>query len=196
MYWKEQKALLVADVHLGKISHFRKNGSALPIQAINDNFQNLNKLLKEFEVETLYVLGDLFHSTLNTEWNLFKDWVKSIHCKMELIAGNHDIINPTKYKTLGIAVHDKKVIDHFLLSHHPTENKNLFNICGHIHPAVKLHGKGKQRLKLSCFFKTQQQLILPAFGTFTGTYVLSPKKEDTIFAIVEERVHPLILSSQ
>ena len=34
LYWKGQEMLLVSDVHLGKISHFRKHGSALPTQPI------------------------------------------------------------------------------------------------------------------------------------------------------------------
>ena len=74
------------------------------------------------------------------------------------------------------------------MTHHPQEREGFFNFCGHIHPAVRLQGFGRQRLKLPCFFKTHSQMILPAFGEFTGTHVLQPKKEDEVFVIVENEV--------
>lgn len=48
LYWKGQEMLLVSDVHLGKISHFRKHGSALPTQPIFKNFSKLDKLVDHF----------------------------------------------------------------------------------------------------------------------------------------------------
>ncbi|MGB5780739.1 MAG: metallophosphoesterase, partial [Eudoraea sp.] len=30
LFWQEQATLLISDVHLGKISHFRKFGAAVP----------------------------------------------------------------------------------------------------------------------------------------------------------------------
>jgi len=30
IYWQQQKALIVADVHFGKVGHFRKAGIAVP----------------------------------------------------------------------------------------------------------------------------------------------------------------------
>ncbi|MCB0373931.1 MAG: metallophosphoesterase, partial [Muricauda sp.] len=63
-----------------------------------------------------------------------------------------------------------------------------FTFCGHIHPAVKLSGFGRQQLRLPCFFKSKNQMILPAFGEFTGTHALKPKKEDEVYVIVEDSV--------
>ena len=42
LYWKDKNILLISDLHLGKISHFRKNGLAIPNSAIPKNFEKLN----------------------------------------------------------------------------------------------------------------------------------------------------------
>lgn len=105
-----------------------------------------------------------------------------------LVAGNHNIISPKRYEYLGIKVVDEIRADGFLLTHHPKERKGFFNFSGHLHPAVKLRGNGKQSLRLPCFFKSEQQMILPAFDAFTGSHILKRKKHDEIFAIAENNV--------
>ncbi|MDX1543247.1 MAG: ligase-associated DNA damage response endonuclease PdeM [Christiangramia sp.] len=188
VYWPEQEVLLIADVHLGKISHFRKHGSAVPVKAIANNFRKMDKLLKEFDPEHIVFLGDLFHSSKNMEWNIFEEWLSTLDNQVYLIAGNHDIISPLKYEELGVKLFSELLVDGFFLSHHPEKRDGLFNLCGHIHPGYKMIGNGKQVLKLSCFFQSQHQLILPAFGDFTGNFFMEPEEEDRVFAITGKEV--------
>ena len=185
LFWQEKSALLISDVHLGKVSHFRKYGAAVPQKAIQANFELLDEVVEFFNPNNIYFLGDLFHSHINSEWNLFEEWISKSKSKIILINGNHDIISPLKYEALGIKIQDELVEKDFLLTHHPEERENFFNFCGHIHPAVKIRGSGKQSLRLPCFFKSLNQLILPAFGEFTGSFTLKPKKKDQVFAIAE-----------
>lgn len=187
-FWKEKDALLIADVHFGKISHFRKYGSAIPEQAIQKNFERLNRVIANFQPQQLIFLGDLFHSALNQEWALFEAWQKEQSAKITLISGNHDIISPQKYKNLGIAVLQDFNRDNFRLTHHPEARDENFNICGHIHPGYRLKGQGKQHMKLRCFFQRQNQLILPAFGAFTGNYYLKPQRGEKVFLCAETTV--------
>lgn len=188
LYWEDKKTLLIADVHLGKISHFRKYGSAVPTKAISQNFKQLSKTVDYFNPDIICFLGDLFHSSLNVEWKLFEDWVSSRKEKVVLVAGNHDIISPAKYDALGIKIYSEVVLEPFLLTHHPEEREDYFNFSGHIHPGIRLGGLGKQMLQLSCFFKTQNQMILPAFGNFTGNYYLDPQEGDEVFAVTKNEV--------
>lgn len=188
MYWAEQRMLLISDVHLGKISHFRKHGSAIPGQAMFSNFRKLDAVVEHFGPEKICFLGDLFHSTLNNEWQLFEEWMLRTQIPVVLVAGNHDIISPHKYEMLGIKTVSECAVDGFLLTHHPHEREGFYTLCGHIHPAVLLEGFGRQYLKLPCFFRSPSQLILPAFGEFTGTYVMEPAKEDIVYAITKENV--------
>lgn len=188
MFWVEKSLLLISDVHLGKVNHFRKFGAAVPRQAIHKNFLLLDQIVADFNPFQICFLGDLFHSSLNKEWEFFENWVAKTPAEIILVSGNHDIISPLLFEKLNIEIYQEWVLDDFLLTHHPEERDGLFNFCGHIHPAIKLKGYGRQNLRLSCFFKTKSQLILPAFGEFTGTYTLKPKKKDEVYVIVENEV--------
>lgn len=189
LYWANKRILFISDVHLGKATHFRKFGSAIPGGVIHKNFLKLDEVVSYFKPEGICFLGDLFHSTLNSEWDLFSGWVNKTNIPILLIAGNHDIINPEKYETLGIkTVSEWTTEEGFLFTHHPEIRQGYFTLCGHIHPAVKLRGSGRQVLKLSCFFRSENQMILPAFGEFTGTYVMQPEEGDNVYVIIKDDV--------
>ncbi|MBM1105556.1 ligase-associated DNA damage response endonuclease PdeM [Aurantibacter crassamenti] len=191
LYWNEKSSLLISDVHLGKISHFRKFGAAVPQAAIHKNFQTMDTAIDFFKPKTLIFMGDLFHSSLNNEWDIFEDWVRLIAAEIILISGNHDIISPLKYEALGIKVISELILDTFLLTHHPEERDELFNFSGHIHPAIRLSGVGRQTVRLPCFYKTKSQIILPAFGEFTGSHTMHPIEECEIFALLGDAVLPV-----
>jgi DNA ligase-associated metallophosphoesterase len=188
LFWKEKSMLIISDVHLGKVSHFRKYGAAVPQKAIQKNFDLMTEAIADFNPNTICFLGDLFHSSMNKEWQLFENWVLQNPLKMILVEGNHDIISPLKYEKLEIQVVPEILSDGFLLTHHPEEREGFFNFSGHIHPSVRLHGAGRQILRLPCFFKSSNQMIVPAFGEFTGTHTLKPSKKNEVFAIAENIV--------
>jgi DNA ligase-associated metallophosphoesterase len=188
LFWKEPAFLFVSDVHLGKVSHFRKYGAAVPREAIPGNFELLDACVERFNPKGIYFLGDLFHSYLNSEWRFFEAWAERINCNIVLVAGNHDIISPLKYEALGIRVVPEMVMEGFLFTHHPEEREGYFTVSGHVHPAIRLRGKGRQSLRLPCFFKTSSQLILPAFGSFTGMHTMEKKAGNEVYAIADRQV--------
>ena len=194
LFWEEKSMLLISDVHLGKVSHFRKFGAAVPRNAITRNFELMDEAINFFSPEEVVFLGDLFHSSLNSEWKLFEQWMATVISKVILVAGNHDIISPLKYENLGIDVLSEMISDEFLLTHHPEERDGYFNFSGHIHPAIRLRSEGRQSLRLPCFFKSTNQMILPAFGTFTGSHILEPKHDNEVYAITEDAVFKIELS--
>ncbi|MGB5553184.1 MAG: ligase-associated DNA damage response endonuclease PdeM [Flavobacteriaceae bacterium] len=188
LFWEESSMLIISDVHLGKVSHFRKYGAAVPQNVVQDNFNLMDKAVAIFKPVVICFLGDLFHSSLNKEWQLFEKWVSKTKSKIVLVSGNHDIISPLKYENLDITVVPEIQQNGFLLTHHPEERDGFFNFSGHIHPAVRLHGMGRQSVRLSCFFKSDTQMILPAFGKFTGTHILKPTPKNEIFAIASNEI--------
>jgi len=188
MFWVEKKILFIADVHLGKVAHFRKHGSAVPQDAILKNFEQLDEAISCCNPKEVCFLGDLFHSSLNTEWLYFEKWVGQQKALITLVSGNHDIINPLRFEKIGIKIFDERILDTFLLTHIPEEREGLYNFCGHIHPGVRLQGLGRQILKMPCFFKKPNQMILPAFGEFTGNYILEPEDGDEVFVVTPEEV--------
>lgn len=187
-YWVEQDTVLLADVHLGKSAHFRKNGMAVPSSADDKEYDKLNDVMALFQPARLWFLGDLFHSYVNAEWHFFEQWVRSQAIELALVMGNHDVIGKKAFEDLGIKTYDQLTIGDIVLTHHPQEINGKFNIAGHVHPSVKMKGAGRQQVKLSCFFNNEYGFILAAFGDFTGTYTLTPVKGNRIFAIVDDEV--------
>lgn len=194
LYWQKKRILMVADLHIGKSGHFRKNGIPVPARVNRSNLDLLDELITSLDVEQLIILGDLFHSSANKEWKAFKQW-RNGHpdLQLTLVIGNHDILPPDVYHASHISLFKRIKIDPFLLIHDLNElpnNRKTSNyvLSGHIHPAVQLTGKGRQKMKLPCFYFGSNQGILPAFGEFTGTHVITPKQGDKIYSIVDNRV--------
>ena len=67
IYWEEQKALIVSDLHFGKTGHFRKSGIPVPQNIYKEDLQRLVSQIQHFNASHLIVVGDLFHSVANKE---------------------------------------------------------------------------------------------------------------------------------
>lgn len=182
LLFKDEGILTLSDVHLGKLEHFRKNGVAVPV--VTNDLDRINLLINKYQPEKLVFLGDLFHSGINSSAERFKSW-RNQHSDvaMILIEGNHDILSDNDYQSMDIQRVDKMSISNLTLQHHPDDDKLRPVICGHIHPGVLLQGTGKQSLRLPCFYKTGNQLILPAFGSTTGLFTVKPGSDSEVFAI-------------
>lgn len=193
LIWDEKKLLILADLHLGKVTHFRKEGIPLPKQVEKDNYDRFSFLLLNNEVERVIILGDLFHSAYNAEWQQFKDFLKIFsHINFDLVLGNHDIMSMDQYTADNLTVHDTLLLPPFYMTHEPQKKDNFINMCGHIHPSIIMIGKGLQRLRLPCFHLSRDGIILPAFGAFTGTYNICPSEEDSIYLVSGESIIKVI----
>ena len=189
--WKSQSTLLLSDLHLGKINHFRKAGIPVPSKANDHNLEIFIDLINTCKPKRIVCLGDLFHSHYNTEWEVFGEVVKHFsEIQFELVLGNHDIMGKYQYLRKGITLHDSLRIGKFILTHHPMVEvpEETYNITGHIHPGVSLRGKGRQSMTLPCFYFGNNQAYLPAFGKFTGLARIAPRKEDKVYIVAENKV--------
>jgi uncharacterized protein len=61
-------------------------------------------------------------------------------------------------------------------------------LAGHLHPALELMGRGRQRLKLPCFWFGAACGVLPAFGLFIGGALIRPAPHDKVYAVTDEQV--------
>jgi DNA ligase-associated metallophosphoesterase len=191
IFWEEQKALIVSDLHFGKTGHFRKAGIAVPQMVYKEDLQRLVNLLHHFKPQQLIVVGDFFHSHANMELDWFQRWRHDFaSLQIILVKGNHDILQDAWYKETNIDVVEKELkINSFLFTHDRCiDHKNSYTFCGHLHPGVALQGLGKQSLRLPCFYFTKGHCILPAFSKFTGTALVNPASGDNVFAIVENKL--------
>lgn len=199
VFWEEEKALIISDPHFGKTGHFRQSGIAVPQQVYQEDLQRLISLIQHFKAEQLIVVGDLFHSRHNKELNLFQKWRNDFsHLPIHLVKGNHDILPDSWYDETGIQVSNEELaIKNFYFRHDPDETfpgnpkKDAYYFSGHIHPGISIKGAGKQSLRFPCFYFTKTFCVLPAFSRFTGTYRVEAKREEIIFAIIENKLMKL-----
>jgi len=187
IYLPASDTLVIADLHLGKAMHFRKSGFPVPPQSAERDYLRLNALIEKKQPQHIIVLGDLFHSVHNSEWNLFCDFVASRSgISFTLIIGNHDILDRRHYDELCLhVIEESMILGDLLLSHEPLQHvpEGKINVTGHIHPGFVLRGRASQRLKLPCFYLLPQLLILPAFGSLTGLYLLE-RGNAKVFVVV------------
>ena len=175
--WIESlRILLLADLHFGKASHFRKAGIPIPEQVHDLDYIRIEKLIQKYNPAHTYFLGDLFHSSWNEQWE-------------DLLT----FLSQFQESTFHL-VHAKSVIlESLLLSHEPiTPPEGMLTVCGHIHPGILLKGKGKQSVRIPCFHYSEDVLVMPSFGNFTGLFLINGKKSDYLWGIAEERVIPIL----
>lgn len=195
VFWEQEKILILSDLHLGKTGHFRKNGIAIPLTVMKEDMQRLVDAIQFFKPVQLVIVGDMFHSVANKEHELFLKWRNDLaHIKILLVKGNHDIVPQQWYHNADIEVADKIFVKKEVAFVHQIEHaaandlQDYFFFCGHVHPAVSIKGLGKQSLRFPCFYFTQKFAVLPAFGKFTGTYLVEPAKNEKAFAVVNSSV--------
>tara|TARA_R110002012_G_scaffold250730_4_gene428646 strand:+ start:9521 stop:10165 length:645 start_codon:yes stop_codon:yes gene_type:complete len=184
IFWKEQECLIVSDLHLGKAGHFRKAGIPISSKVHVEDLDRLDLLLNTYQPKRLVMLGDLFHSDKNNEWEAFTIWRNQYEAlEVTLTMGNHDIIATSNYRKINVDAVDELTLGPFFMSHHPTENSFGYNLAGHLHPGISLQGKARQGVRIPCFYFGQKGALLPAFGNFTGYVAISPGKQDKVFAV-------------
>lgn len=191
MYWKKKKILLLADAHLSKETHFRKNGIAVPAGILASEMEKLDMLIDTFNPHSLLFLGDLFHSDMNRGMHEFSAWrSRQKNLDILLVRGNHDILPDQWYGANGIELYEDFLqLDDFIFSH---QRKAVFdgeyNVSGHVHPCVVMHGAARQSLRLPCFVFGRTHGLLPAFGKFTGTKSVLPDRSERIYAIADNEI--------
>lgn len=194
IFWEEQKALILADLHFGKTGHFRKAGIGVPQTLFKEDLQRLVALIQFFKAQQLIVVGDMFHSKSNSEHALFERWRKDLSSlEVHLIKGNHDILQKEWYEQAGIHVYPEQLrISDFVFLHDAgckdDTMQDAFMFCGHLHPGITIRNTARQALHFPCFHFEADCCTLPAFSKFTGVTNIKRKITDKVFAIVEDQV--------
>lgn len=194
LYLPDFEALLVSDVHLGKAETFQSLGIPIASQVNEENLARLRSLCDQTGAKDLLILGDLFHSSRSLVPEVLAGWetfLQEIKAKTTLIVGNHDrkLVNALPPLSMRVQT-DAVEIGPLLLSHEPALGHDLaLNICGHIHPVVRLRSR-TDSLRLPCFFveHDQRRMTLPSFGEFTGGYEVGLCQSDCAYVVCEGSV--------
>ena len=192
LFWKEEKALILSDLHIGKTAHFRKNGIALANQIMKNDLERLSILIEYFRPEKFIVVGDLLHAGDNSDVDEFCTWRNRYNeLQFHLIEGNHDKISKKlesklclNFKSESLEIHD------FLLIHDFEKKQEKFQITGHIHPGFVINSPVK-KIKLPCFVVTENQILLPAFSEFTGLDTKNLPKKGRFFVFTDAEIYEI-----
>jgi DNA ligase-associated metallophosphoesterase len=207
LWWPDAATVFVADVHLGKAETFRALGVPVPSGPTEATLRRLGALLDDCGARRLVVLGDLLHARpaqAPATVSALRAWRRA-HASLEcvLVRGNHDDRAGDPPSDLEIeVVAEPARLGPFALCHEPLEEGGdpgsdtgagpapapAYRLAGHLHPAVRLHGRGGDSARLPCFSVGRTQTVLPAFGDFTGAASVSRTSAQRLFAIAGDRV--------
>ncbi|MDH1264711.1 ligase-associated DNA damage response endonuclease PdeM [Pseudomonas sp. GD03944] len=188
IWWPAQRALLIADIHIGKAAAYRALGQPVPHGTTAANLQRLDALLQRFACRQLIFLGDFLHapgSRTPSTLAALADW-RERHAELAitLVRGNHDKRAGDPPDELRIeVVEEPLLLGPFALQHEPRAHATHHVLAGHVHPAYALHGRGRQRLRLPCFVLGDEVSLLPAFGSFTGAMTFRAEPDQRIVVV-------------
>ena len=167
----DEKAIVIADVHVGyELAAQRRGGYLPPIHrgaVIGDRVRAI--ALAHF-AERVIVAGDLRHSTRDLdafEHAELEDFARAIggEVALEVVLGNHDrggaIVGRETTGTLRVGPFD---IGHVP----PTVVPQRWTICGHLHPRVTVRDETGASARYPCALVGERLAVLPAFSDWAG----------------------------
>lgn len=193
-FWPARKTLFVADFHLGKAASFRRAGIPLPSGTTTENVDRLGRAIDKTGATQVVFLGDFLHSVQGRAASTFgrfsawRDDRKSLD--LTIVRGNHDKKAGDPPEAWGArCIEAGERLGPFVLNHEPGAARGGgYALSGHIHPAVRLSAAGEKPLRLPCFWFGARYGVLPAFGAFTGSADVLPRRGDQVFVIADEEV--------
>jgi DNA ligase-associated metallophosphoesterase len=167
LWWADQRALCVSDLHLGKsLRPAKHGGAALPPFEVIDTVQRLEAEIAALSPQTVICLGDSFDdATASAE--LPRAIQTQLHRlqagrRWIWIEGNHD---PGPVALPGS--HMGSLAMGPLVFRHIATPPGMGEISGHYHPKATVPTRARPVTR-PCFLLDQTRVILPAFGTYTG----------------------------
>lgn len=193
LYWERERTLFVADVHFGKAASFRAHAVAVPSGTTIHDLERLSALVALTGCQNITILGDMWHARqglVDETVRVIREWrTANAGFEMRLVRGNHDRKCGALPAGLDIEEVDEPFsCDPFTLVHDPKSAEGKYSLGGHIHPCVRLEGKGRQSTYLPCFTFGREVGILPGFGSFTGCGQVHPNSEDQVLVLADGNV--------
>jgi uncharacterized protein len=187
------KTLFIADAHFGKDAVFRAHGVPVPAGATADNLARLDALINAHRPDTIVFLGDLLHGreSLGSETlRALIEWRKRhASVRFVMVEGNHDRSAGVLPPALGVeTVLEPWMHGPWALCHYPRSVEGAYVLAGHEHPVYVIASRADS-VRVPCFRFAAMYGVLPAFGAFTGGYVVNAIAGDqAIYAVAHHRV--------
>jgi DNA ligase-associated metallophosphoesterase len=189
-YWERASTLLVADTHFGKAATFRAAGVPVPRGTTTGSLARLDSALARTGATRIVFLGDFLHAREGREAETTRavgEWQsRNAAIDMLLVRGNHDQRAGDPGPEIDIRCVDGPVVEPpFVFTHRPAVSDDGYVVCGHLHPAARLTGLGRESARLPCFWAGAHTMVLPAFGEFTGVADIAVEPDDRVWVIAD-----------
>jgi DNA ligase-associated metallophosphoesterase len=173
LFWRAENALLVADLHLEKLSSFARRGSLLPPYDTGMTLRRLEADLEATGAAEVIALGDSFHRDEGSTTLLPADRLRLAalmgRARWTWISGNHDPAPNSLGGTCATVVERAGLT----LIHEPKRNHQGI-VAGHLHPSAHIAMNGRS-VRRPCFVHDNRMFVMPAYGASTGTLnILAP----------------------
>jgi len=192
-YWERARTLLVADPHFGKAAAFRAAGVPVPRGTTTGSLARLDAALTRSGATRIVFLGDFLHAREGREpetTRVVGEWRRrNGPIDMLVVRGNHDKRAGDPGPEIDIRCVDGPIPEApFVFTHKPAVSDDGYVICGHVHPAARLTGPGRETVRLPCFWARPRTMVLPAFGEFTGVAEVEAGPGDRVWVIADRTV--------
>jgi DNA ligase-associated metallophosphoesterase len=193
VFWPARCVLFVADVHVGKAAAFRALSLAVPEGNLADDLARLSCAIERTDATQIVLLGDVLHAKHGRADHVLQQvaaW-RETHSRRHfmIVRGNHDLRAGDPPDNWRMACVDAPaMLAPFVLCHEPCDSEAGYVLCGHVHPAFRLAGRGGMTATLPCYVIGARRMMLPAFGSFTGNALVRPADGERIAVIADDEV--------
>lgn len=166
-----EKAIVIADVHVGyELAAQRRGGYLPPIHGGAAVGARLRAIALAHHATRVIVAGDLRHSTRDLdafERAELQDFARAMgsDIALDVVLGNHDrggsVVGRETSGTLHVGPFD---IGHVP----PTAVPQRWTICGHLHPRVTVRDETGVSVRYPCALAGDHVAVLPAFSDWAG----------------------------
>jgi hypothetical protein len=161
--------LVVSDLHLEKGSSLARRGTLLPPYDTAATLTRLQAVVRRHAPRIVVCLGDSFHDGAASARlpEAFRDMLRAMMIGRDWlwISGNHD---PDAPEGLGGDAVREIALGGIALRHEPASVMGQGEISGHLHPGARIVRQGRS-LRRRCFATDGSRLVMPAFGSYTGS---------------------------
>jgi uncharacterized protein len=178
LYWPQEHLLAVADLHLETASAHPARGVLLPPSDTASTLQRLGAVLARYAPHIVVALGDTFQDgdgfyrikegdrAMLLALQRARDWI--------WIAGSQDPgpalarRGASEARQFAGGVFARSLaLGPLTFRHEPTPRLTVGEIAGHLHPAAKVHPRGRTLMR-KCFAADARRVVMPAFGAYAG----------------------------
>lgn len=191
LFWPDEGALVVADLHLEKGSSYAARGVLLPPYDTAATLARLVVLIERYAPRLVIALGDSFHDGGGPERmaDVSRAALKALQRGRDWlwITGNHD---PEPADNIGGRFAELLLLGPLTFRHEPSQNVIAGEIAGHLHPQARIAQRGRA-VSRRCFAGDGTRLVMPSFGAYTGGLNIRDRAIASLFGALSLTAHML-----